>query len=160
MLVLECGARHLSQSTPAQLSCIYPWCHVRDKLYQAVPLLSGESLGMRLGYSQFVALYLGLVGGEKCFSLPTRPGYEATYFYLPLTISQIMASTAYSTQAYGILHPGLWHTPPRPISHRAATTQLHICNAYFTTWLTLLILTIPTNHQTIYSLTGEVHNQD
>ena len=27
---------------------IYPWCHTRDKMCQALPLLSGDSLGMKL----------------------------------------------------------------------------------------------------------------
>ena len=30
------------------LPCVYPWRHIRDKMNQAFPLLSGESLRMRL----------------------------------------------------------------------------------------------------------------
>ena len=29
---------------------VYPWCHACDKMYQALPLLSGESLGTRLPF--------------------------------------------------------------------------------------------------------------
>ena len=41
-----CGC--LALSTPVWLSCVYLWCHTHDKMYQALPLLSGESLGTRL----------------------------------------------------------------------------------------------------------------
>ena len=30
------------------LLCVYPWCHVHVKMYQALPFLSGMSLGTRL----------------------------------------------------------------------------------------------------------------
>ena len=40
-----------------QSSRVYPWRHARDKMYQALPNLSRESLGMRLTFStSFVCL--------------------------------------------------------------------------------------------------------
>ena len=42
------GFRESPHAIKSCLPCIYPWRHARDKMYQALPLLSRESLGTRL----------------------------------------------------------------------------------------------------------------
>ena len=38
----------VSMYAHAQLSCVYPSHYAHDRIYQALPLLNGESLGMKL----------------------------------------------------------------------------------------------------------------
>ena len=57
------------------LPCIYPWHHARDKIYQALPLLSRESRGTRLEltiqsklWKAYPNLFLVQVGDFACFT--------------------------------------------------------------------------------------------
>ena len=59
----------------AWLSHVYPWRHVCDKMYQALPFLSRESLGMRLHSPSFLLL--------TCIFCPSLSSFPPSPFLSP-----------------------------------------------------------------------------
>ena len=90
------------------LPCIYPWCHAHEKMYQALPLLSRESLGTRLklSYNMYMncqlpipVLYSSLIKAKQAQS-------EHHHQHMP-----IRAELPYSTRMLARTTSTLWSWP-------------------------------------------------
>ena len=86
------GFRACPHAIKSCLPCVYPWRHADDKMYQTLPDLSWESLGMRLivTHSYSSHLFLCTLAWLRCHSLLVSFTHCSSSSLLLFIISQFI----------------------------------------------------------------------